>query len=266
MLDARDISVTLGGRQVLSPMTLSLGPGTFTVVVGPNGAGKSTLFKVLTGEIAPDCGTVQLDGTPLDEWPRDRLARRRAVLPQASHLAFPFTVYEVAALGLMAGGSSLPPALRDRLPMEALRRVGLDTHAGRFYQHLSGGEQQRVQIARVFCQLDAGRSDGTQQYLFLDEPISSLDLNHQMATLDLAREAARGGLGAVAILHDINLASLYADRLIVMADGRIVADGPPADVLTTEIVRSVFKVGLTLNHVPEGTRPFALPHSVGAAP
>lgn len=265
MLEARDIAVTLGGRQVLAPVSLALEPGCLTVIVGPNGAGKSTLLKALTGEIAPDCGEVRLDGRPLARWPREMLAGRRAVLPQASYLAFPFTAYEVAALGLMAGRGRLSPARRQRLPLEALQRVGLADHAGRFYQHLSGGEQQRVQIARVLCQLDAaGKGDGAQ-YLFLDEPVSSLDLNHQMATLALARTATRDGLSALAILHDLNLASLYADRLIVMADGAVVTDGPPGEVLTTEIVRTVFRVELTLNHVPEGARPFALPHSAGTA-
>ncbi len=251
-----DIEIVLGGRRVLRVGRLRLEPGRLTVVVGPNGAGKSTLMRLASGEIAPRRGQATLNGRPLGAWPPAELAAARAVLPQATTLAFPFTVYEVVSLGLTAAGR-LAPAERRRRVSAALARAGLADHAGRTYQELSGGEQQRVQFARVLCQLPE-RPAADPAWLMLDEPTSSLDLKHQFAILDEARRHAMEGGGALAILHDLNLASVYADRLIVVSRGEIVADGAPAEVLTDAMVERVFEVRLSLAR-GAGGRPFVLP-------
>ena len=240
MLEAEQLYVSLAGRDVLSGATLRLEPGSFAVIVGPNGAGKTTLMRALTGDLPARSGAVRFEGRPIADWRGRDLARRRAVLPQSSHLAFPFSVHEVVALGLRAGGN--PHRETARTVIEALARVGLDGYAGRFYQQLSGGEQQRVHLARVLCQLGAPVEGGAPNWLFLDEPTASLDIRHQFEILDLARDHVRGGGGGLAILHDLNMAAQYADRLIVVGNGRIVADGPPADVLTDDLVENVFGV------------------------
>jgi iron complex transport system ATP-binding protein len=241
MLSATNLAVTLAGRDILRGIDLRLVPGELTIVVGPNGAGKSTLLKALTGSLHPSRGQVLLDGKALAAWPRRELARRRAVLAQAQHVGFPFTVFEVVALGLFAMEGISPQGLT-RIVLGSLVAVDLADFEGRLFQQLSGGEQQRVQIARVLCQLGGpGAAVGAPpKWLFLDEPTASLDVMHQLATLDLARDHARAGGGALAILHDLNLASLYADRLVIVSAGRIATDGPPADVLTEPLVRSIF--------------------------
>lgn len=242
MLSAVDLCVTLSGRAVLADVALDLKPGTLAIVVGPNGAGKSTLLKTLTGTLTPTRGQVLFDGEALSAWPRRTLAARRAVLAQSQHVAFPFTVFEVVALGHLSAAAGRSPDLRRRI-VECLAAVDFSGYEGRYFQQLSGGEQQRVHIARVLCQIGGpagGGGSGPPRWLFLDEPTQSLDIAHQLVVLDLARRHVRAGGGALAILHDLNLASLYADRLIVIQGGNIAADGAPASVLTDACVRSVF--------------------------
>ena len=242
-LQAETLALARGGRTILADVTLDLRPGCLTVIAGPNGAGKSTLLKALAGELAPAAGRINLDGVELGRWRPRALAGRRAVLAQAIPVAFPFTVHEVVALGRAAGPAAPGRPLRELVP-QCLAAVDLADYGGRAFQHLSGGEQQRVQVARVLCQLGGpGRAldpDGRPLWLFLDEPTQSLDIGHQLAVLDVARAHARGGGGAVAILHDLNLASLYADRLIVLGDGRVLGDGPPAALLSDALLQPVF--------------------------
>ncbi|HEX2018138.1 MAG TPA: heme ABC transporter ATP-binding protein [Aurantimonas sp.] len=257
MIRVEQASVRYRGRLAMHPTSLAVAPGTFTIVVGPNGAGKSTLMKLMAGELAPDGGRVLLDDRALASIPPRELARRRAVLPQNSALAFPFTVAEVVRLGLDAGGR--PSRAQDIV--EALERVDLAGFSGRYYQELSGGEQQRVHLARVLCQIGEPVSDGVPRYLFLDEPISSLDIRHQLAVLQIGRDFARAGGGVVAVLHDLNLAAGFADRLVVVSQGSIAADGPPAGTLTDALIESVFRLPLRVGTLPQPGIPFVLPQT-----
>ena len=259
MLEIKNASVSFGRSVVLHPLSLTLETGRLTVVVGPNGAGKSTLLKLLTGELKPTSGEALLDARPLAGFRPEELAGRRAVLPQTSQLAFPFYVLEVVQLGFTS--SRIPQEDRDALASEALDRVDLLRHAGRFYHQLSGGEQQRVQLARVLCQLSGAGTGNGPQYLLLDEPTSSLDIKHQLEILGIASSHADAGTGVLAILHDLNIASLFADRIIVMRDGRCLADGSPSETLTDEVIREAFDVSLKVNRIPSGTGPFVLPQT-----
>lgn len=251
MFAADNISVRLGKRLVLAEVTLKLARGEFVVILGPNGAGKSTLLKALTGDLAPDNGTITFDGRPLATIPARDLACERAVLSQSTSLNFPFTVLEVVRLGLEAarGGFQLLP--------KAFAAVGLQGFEGRLYQELSGGEQQRVHLARILCQAWAGKPDGTG-FLLLDEPVSNLDIRHQLQTLEAVRRHVEGGGGALMILHDINLAALYADRLVMMAEGRIIREGRPADILDRAAIRDVYDVDMPVEVARESGRPFAM--------
>lgn len=256
-----DIVLERGGRRLLDGVSLALHPGTVTVVIGPNGAGKSTLLKVLAGELRAARGRVTLEGRDIAALPPALLARRRAVLAQSTEVAFPFTVAEVVGIGLMGAGAGVEARIE-----QALARVDLAGFASRRIEQLSGGERQRVHLARVLAQLGAsGEGPG---FLLLDEPTSSLDLSHQLLVLEVARRHARAGGGVLAILHDLNLAAMAADVLVVVEKGRIVAAGPPASVLTDDLLRTIFGVAARMNAVPEG--PFLLPQSVlgsvGAAP
>jgi iron complex transport system ATP-binding protein len=262
MLEARKLSIVRGGRTLLDRVSLALGTAAVTAAVGPNGAGKSTLVKALAGELRPACGEVLLDGLPLARYGAAGLAARRAVLSQASGLAFPFTVLEVVRLAFSSGVQG-PRALRDAAAAAALAEVGLNGFAPRLYQQLSGGEQQRVQLARVLCQVSAGAS-GSSRFLLLDEPTSSLDIAHQLGLAQLLKRRAPQGLGVLVVLHDLNLASFVADRLVMMRDGRIVADGPPAEVVTAETIEAVYGLPLKLFHAAGSDPPYVLPQAVGA--
>lgn len=258
LVTGRALRFTAGDRTLVDDASLALRAGRTTVLIGPNGAGKSTLLKLMTGEFGPARGEVRLGGQRLDAMPGWRLACRRAVMAQHTRLAFPFTAYEVARLGVEGVGRGLSRAARDSVVASGLAAAGVLDLAGRSYQTLSGGEQQRVQFARVLCQLQAGRSLGEPQTLFLDEPIASLDLCHQLALLDKARSLAGEGLAVLIVLHDLNFAVTYADELVVMNQGRIVAAGAPAATLDEALLRQVFRVDLTLSRATPGL-PFLLP-------
>ncbi len=258
-IEARGLSFRAGGRDLVREASLELAPGTTTILIGPNGAGKSTLLKLMTGEAKPSGGEIRVDGEALAAIPAWRLACQRAVMAQHARLVFPFSVYEVASLGVDGIGRAMTRLRRDALVGESLAAAGVLELAGRAYQTLSGGEQQRVQFARVLCQIEAGRSVADRQALFLDEPIASLDLCHQLALLDMARAMAGRGVAVLIVLHDLNLAVTYADHLVVMDQGQIIAQGAPAKTLDDALLRQVFKVDLSLSRAPAPGLPFLLP-------
>ncbi len=264
MLDAVDCSVSLGGAPVLSGVTLRLGPGEVVAVVGANGAGKSTLLRLLAGEIAPSAGAACLDGRPLSTLHPRALARRRAVMSQASQLAFSFTAAEIVAFGAEAGGA--PRRLGEALARRALARVDLAGCENRPVSTLSGGQAQRVHLARALAQVEAAERRGEDggaapRFLLLDEPTASLDLRHQLHALGVARAMAARGLGVLAILHDLNLAIRAADRIVALAGGRIVADGAPAEVVDDGFVARVYGLTLPVGRAPTPGIPFILPQS-----
>lgn len=258
MLEARTLSVSIDRKPIVTSVDFSALAGEVTTIVGPNGSGKSTLLKALCRDL-PYTGTVSINGRDLIDLKPHEVATLRAVLPQASVLTFPFTVHEVIRMGLTSGVSGAGQRAEALLPAEALKRVDLNGFGGRMYQSLSGGEQQRVQLARVLCQVWQPTLDGVPRFLLLDEPVSSLDIKHQLLIMDIARDFARQGGGVVAILHDLNLAALYADKVMALRRGRSAAFGTPADVLNRELVRDVFDCELDTIERPSGGRIFAPP-------
>jgi len=228
---ARDLTVVAGAATLLDRVTLTIALGEVVALVGPNGAGKSTLLAALAGDRRPTAGTVHIAGVDAAVLRPHELADRRAVLPQRAALNAPFTALEVVQLGDLGAGGEL--AAR-----RALDAVGLARFADRAYPTLSGGEQQRVQLARVLVQL--GERGG--RALFLDEPTAALDPRHQLVVLGLARRAAARGDAVVIALHDLGLAARWADRVALLAHGQLVACGPPAEVLRREPLRAVFDV------------------------
>ncbi|MBR0555207.1 heme ABC transporter ATP-binding protein [Ciceribacter sp. L1K23] len=256
MIKASGVSVIRAGRALVDQVDLALCAGRFTVVLGPNGAGKSTLLKVMAGEIAADAGHVLYDDRDIRDCRPVDLAQRRAVLPQSMAIAFPFTALEVVRMGAIAHGSLTPTEDARR----ALARVDLKGFEARSYQALSGGEQQRVQFARVLAQVPEPVEHGRPKALFLDEPTASLDIGHQISVLEIARDfVARGG-AALAILHDLNLACEFADRLVVMHRGRVVAAGTPAETITEEVIASVYGIRGAVGRVPHAI-PYVLPQA-----
>lgn len=254
MYRADAVSLTLQGRAIVREVSLALDPGTVTVLVGPNGAGKSSLLKLMAGEVAPSHGRVHLDGTDLAHMPPAALARRRAVLPQSAEVAFAFRVAEVVSIGLLGTGARSGARIA-----RLLERVDLPGFATRGYDTLSGGERQRVQLARALAQVEVMDPD-KPRYLLLDEPTASLDLAHQLLVLREARAHADAGGAVLAVLHDLNLAAMVADRMAVLVGGALLAYGPPESVITDDLLGAAFHVAARVNAVPPG--PFVLPQAI----
>lgn len=256
MLTARNIHVRLGRTAILHGIDMQAASGQFTVIIGPNGSGKTTMLRALTGEIG-FAGEVRLNGVDIASARAPDLASMRGVLPQSANLSFPFTVHEVVKLGLTTGVQSGVDA-GTRIE-EALAAVDMDGFGGRFYQELSGGEQQRVQLARVLTQVWEPVFDGKPRCLFLDEPISSLDIRHQLQIMQIARRYAEAGGGVVAILHDLNLTAHFADHVVLMNRGRVHASGEPQMVLTPSNLETVYGCPMAVGQVPAGMDFFVLP-------
>ncbi len=259
MLEARGIGVRLGRRQVLAGVDFTARAGEVTVIIGPNGSGKTTLLRAMTGDL-PAAGEVRLNGLDTRRLKPWQLAAMRAVLPQATPLAFPFTVYEVVRLGLGAGREAGAPAI---VPA-ALAAVGLSGYETRLYQELSGGEQSRTQLARALSQVWTPTTPEGPCWLLLDEPVASLDIGHQLEVMHLLRGyAARGG-GVVAVMHDLNLTAMFADRVALMQEGRVMALDRPAAVLTDARLSAAYACPLRVNRLPPEGGVFVLPQGVAS--
>jgi iron complex transport system ATP-binding protein len=255
MLTAQNIDVMIGKSAILKGVNFQAHASELTAIVGPNGSGKTTFLKAMTGDL-PYTGQVILDGENVKNISAPTLAARRAVLPQNAILTFPFTVLEVVRLGLMAGLET-----DDRtLPLRALAHVGLDSYEGRFYHELSGGEQQRCQLARVLVQVWQPIRGDTTSWLFLDEPVSALDIGHQLEVMTIARRFAEKGGGVIAVMHDLNLTSMFANSVLLMNAGQSVTQGSPAAVLTNENLSRAYRCSVKVNVAPvKIDTPFILP-------
>jgi iron complex transport system ATP-binding protein len=248
-----DASVRIKNKPLLDGINLELISGELLVAIGPNGAGKSTLLKVISGEVEVDQGQARLDESPISSYSLQDLSMMMAVLPQHTELHFPFEVQQVIALGRIPhdSGNRRNAEIVDEV-MQLLEIVHL---ARRDYTTLSGGEMQRVQFARALCQL---WHISTQGFLLLDEPTSSLDLSHQHAVLSVAKDMSKKGIGVFVVLHDMNLAARYADRIVLMNAGGIVQQGSPGEVLTEGNLQAVFGVNIKVMSHPEGDHPLVI--------
>ncbi|MCW2288786.1 iron complex transport system ATP-binding protein [Leucobacter luti] len=231
--EADAIVLKRGGRALLDGVSLDVRAGEVLALLGPNGAGKSTLLSVLSGDLTPDSGEARFSGRPLSEWSLGDLSRRRSVLLQDNQLLFPFTVHQVVEMG-RAPWRRTPREDDDNEAIgEAITAADIGHLGNRRVPSLSGGERARTAFARVM----AGRTG----VLMLDEPTAALDLGHQEAVLGLARERAAAGDAVLVVLHDLNLAAAYSDRIALLRDGRIAACDVPDRVLTAEIVSDVYR-------------------------
>lgn len=251
-IEATGIRAGYREREVLHGIDIAARDGEVVALVGPNGAGKSTALRVLAGLLRPSAGDVRIDGQPIAGRSRAEIGRLVAVVPQVFETLFPFTVREVVALGRTSRVGLLGIfGVEDARAVErAIDDLALRELADRRIDRLSGGERQRAVLAMALAQ----ESD----VLLLDEPTAHLDPAHQRATLEhTARIARERGLAVVAVLHDLNLASALASRVVVLRDGVVVRDGDPREVLTPALVAEVFGAGLSV--VMHGGRPYVLP-------
>lgn len=250
VLAAEDVSLVVDGAVLLERVSLAMRGGEILGVVGPNGAGKTSLLRVLAGEITPTTGRVTLDGVPLAAWRPLDLARRRALLPQHTLLQFAFRALDVVLMGRYPhrGASAENDLATARRAMEGTDTSHLEARA---YPTLSGGEQTRVSLARVLAQ--------ETPLVMLDEPTTSLDLRHQELVMGLLRGLANQGAAVVAVLHDLNLAARYADRVALMCRGRVAALAPTREVLRADLLSEVYQHPVLVVPHPRADCPLVLP-------
>jgi iron complex transport system ATP-binding protein len=234
MLQANRIHFCIQNRPVVDQISLTLQAGEILAVLGPNGAGKSTLFKILSGEISCKQGHVGYNGLPIGNLNSKKLAEVRAVMPQHSSVNFPFSAHEVVELGLFSTLSKNPSKLVDEV-MKATKTLHLKNSN---FQHLSGGEKQRIQLARVLVQI--WEQKPFPRYLLLDEPTSSLDIAQQHGVLSILRQLTHRNIGILIILHELNLAAQYADRIALLKNGVITSCGSVDEVLQEKTLHHVF--------------------------
>lgn len=271
MLQAQAVSVFRGEKKILDNVNVCLHPGRLTALIGPNGAGKSTLLRVMSGELRPTSGRVLLEEHDIAKMSAAMLANRRAVVAQASQLAFPFTVMEIVLLGTAVPGFNLAEYDAIQLAKNAIDETGLVGFETRRYDQLSGGEKQSVHVARALCQLSvAARKSSDSHALLLDEPTASLDFAHQRAVMLSIRRQADLGSAVLLVAHDLNLAAAIADEIILLQHGRIAAKGSAKEVLRADLLSSVYGCELSVLQSNPLSPPWVLPMSlsrtvVGAA-
>ena len=234
-LIAADLAVRLGGRDVLNGVTLEFRPGEVTAVVGPNGAGKSTLLNCLAGLRKPDKGEVSLGERAMKQLSDRERAKQIGYLPQAPEIAWRLDVHTFVRLGRTAHRGVFGESAADAEAVDrALELTGTKLFADRDITTLSGGERARVLIARALA--------GEPAWLLADEPLTGLDLSHQLDAADLLRRIAIGGVGVVTTLHDLSFAARTADRIVVIAEGRIIADGSPTEALNPAMLARAYAI------------------------
>ena len=256
MISAKNKHYQIGNKTLLDDISTSMETGKLTVILGPNGAGKSTLIKCLSGEYVTATGDVRIADLELTEWDSQQLATRRAVVTQFNHIDFPFTVAEIVMLGLLPSKLVCKIDQPERIAEEVMRELNVLVLADRKYSTLSGGEQQRVSIARALVQVAMKAANNESCYLLLDEPTASLDLKYQHELLKLLRNYVDRDFSVVMILHDINLALQYADQVILLKNGDIIDAGDVDDVITVENIEQVFSVQGVLHSTDDGSQRF----------
>ena len=254
-LRADNLTLAYDHRVVAENLGVTIADGSFTVIVGPNACGKSTLLKALARVLKPRSGAVYLDGQAIASYPSKHVAKQLGMLPQSPIVPGGIVVEELVARGRFAHQRLLRQwsPQDEEAVTEAMRLTEVGDLADRFVDELSGGQRQRVWLAMALAQQTS--------ILLLDEPTTFLDLSHQFEVLDLCAELHDQGRTVVAVLHDLNHASRYATELIVMLAGQVVAQGPPAEVMTADLVEKVFDMPCRVIDDPETGTPMVVPAS-----
>ena len=251
LLSARNISLDIDGRRILNDISFDVFPGEVVSLIGPNGAGKSTLLSVISGDVKPVAGSVELAGAPLSSYKPLALARERAVLLQKMQVAFSYTVREVVSMGRTPWRGTGSAQEDERIIAESMQRTEVTHMADRDITTLSGGESGRAHLSRVFAQ--------QTPLVLLDEPTAALDITHQEQTLVNSRALAAEGRGVLAVLHDLDVAAAYSDRIVLLRQGEIVAMGTPQEVCSAELLSEVYRHPIEVLEHPVTGRLLILP-------
>jgi iron complex transport system ATP-binding protein len=251
MLEVKNISYKIATKKIIDNISASFEPGLLHVIVGPNGSGKSTFLKIFSGEINPQEGMVYYDNKIISDIDKTSLAKFRAVMSQLPELHFPLRVDEVVMMGRYPHFSFNPTKKDISICNEVMKELNVDAFAARDYLTLSGGEKQRIQFARALAQIWETNNEAPR-YLFLDEPVSSLDIHYQHQFLQKVQSLKKENIVLIAVLHDINLAMQYADRILFMKEGKIIRDGKVPDSISAELIKEVFDITVDIIDNPFG--------------
>jgi iron complex transport system ATP-binding protein len=257
MLRTENISFSVGKKQILKNVSASFLPGEFNMILGPNGSGKSSFLKIFSGEINKFQGNVLYEDKKIKELRKEELAKKRAVMSQQADLGFPLLVEEVVMMGRYPHFTFNPNKKDITICSEVIERMNLVEFKERNYLTLSGGEKQRVQYARVLAQVWEKPTD-SYRYLFLDEPLNSLDISYQHEFLQVAVELIKDHTVLIAVMHDINLAAHYADNLFFFKEGELVVHGKPKDILSAAMIEKVFNIKTTVIENPVTGKPLII--------
>jgi iron complex transport system ATP-binding protein len=253
MVEARQVTFKAGNQIILHETSVLFDKGKFHVIMGSNGAGKSTLMRLLAGDENPSSGKIFIENKPIALFSRRELAIKRSVLSQQYNISFPHTVHEIVTMGRYPYFSGRPTTEDLNTIATSMEIMDVAHLAGRQYQTLSGGEAQKVQMARVLAQIDPG-SYGEPKVLFLDEPVSHLDIRFQYQLLEAAKKLCERNITVIAILHDINLAMTFGERIVFLKSGKLIYDLPEPGKVSAEIIKEVFDMPARIiypgEHVP----------------
>jgi iron complex transport system ATP-binding protein len=261
MLQVENISFKISPLLKLSDISFEVNIGELVVILGPNGAGKSTLLKLVTGDIKMDSGSVFINKLPIRFWQSKERATFTAVLQQQNQLQLPFSVSEVVMMGRYPHFSKKASKPDEEIVKSALQKTGIIHLQNRNYLTLSGGEQQRVHLARVLAQIGGEKTD-KPKYLFMDEPNNNLDIRHQHSTLNIAKTFAREGNCVLAVLHDLNLALQYADKIILLKNGLMKGFGTAQDIITDQSISEVYDLPLMVFQPPASRHQMVMPLAI----
>jgi iron complex transport system ATP-binding protein len=256
MLRSEHLTFKVGGKTLLHDTTIEFAPNQFHVIVGANGAGKSTLLKLLAGDQKPSSGKIYLNNRELEHYSKKELATRRAVLSQHYDITFPITANEIVLMGRYPYFTTSPTTKDVSIQKQAMALMQVEEFSDRDYNTLSGGEAQKVQMSRVLAQIWEAKK-GEEKILFLDEPVSHLDVKYQYQLLQIARNLCSRYTTVIAILHDINLAISFADRILFMKQGRVTHEVDSQSSISTAIIDEAFDVKSKIIHL-EGHKPVVI--------
>ncbi len=260
MISAQNISLKRNGRAILTDVNIMISAGVFAAIAGPNGAGKSTLLKIISNEITGYDGKVEVNGTPIRQYDIASLAKVRAVLPQHTYLQFPFSVQQIVELGTQYHNNSNQQ--KRKISNEVMELTGISSWAEQNYLTLSGGEQQRVNLARVLAQVWEIKT--YPRYVLLDEPTSNLDIAQQQMIFSLVKHACERNIGVFAIVHDLNQVAQFADKLYFLRDGNVVAQGATREVFTKNNIEKTFCCKVNVYHDSCSDCPYVVPEKADA--
>lgn len=259
MISVHNISIRKGSTAIIDEVSLQIPPGQFTAVLGMNGAGKSTLMKAINNQEKIGQGFIEWDGINLSMIDPETLSYQRAVLAQNFSPGFPMKVVNLVEMGSYPFQDRISPDEKMELVFDALEEVGMSGYADRDFSSLSGGEQKRILLAKCLVQLKNDKAGNSSRYLFLDEPTSSIDIHHSYRLLELVRSwTIEKNLGVFAILHDLNLASQFADNIIILKAGRVIQHGTPDFVFTPDHLEQSLEIKSIINQHPV----FGCPHII----